>query len=299
MRFLLCMSLAAGVLSSAATAQTSTVPSVVVGNHVLAPGLPGQTVQIFVTNSNTGGFQIDGTDVSAAVADGGPTYGGVAGPQFPSTPPAAPGVDLITGTIFASNHGDQQNIDVFPQYYHGGITTSSGTVNANGLLATLTFDTTGIAPGIYSLKLAHFKPPLAGPSGNDTDLGVDQNFEPILPTVTNGNLIVTYPGDANFDGSVGFDDLVTLARNYGHNGATWSTGDFNNDMNVGFDDLVVLARNYGKSININPAPPSAVAAAAALSPALVPEPASVAVFALLAGMLCRRRVVACRRRDVR
>ena len=59
---------------------------------------------------------------------------------------------------------------------------------------------------------------------------------------------LTLPGDANHDGTVDFADLVTLARHYGTNSATWESGDFNFDGNVGFDDLVLLARNYGQRI---------------------------------------------------
>ena len=55
-------------------------------------------------------------------------------------------------------------------------------------------------------------------------------------------------GDANHDGSVGFDDLVILARNYGTSNATFEHGDFNGDGNVGFDDLTILARNYGQTL---------------------------------------------------
>lgn len=54
------------------------------------------------------------------------------------------------------------------------------------------------------------------------------------------------PGDADFDGTVGFDDLVILARHYGGPGE-WVDGDFTMDGTVGFADLVVLARNYGAS----------------------------------------------------
>lgn len=53
-------------------------------------------------------------------------------------------------------------------------------------------------------------------------------------------------GDFNNDVSVGFDDLVLLARNYGQTG-TFADGDFNNDGSVGFDDLVILARHYGRA----------------------------------------------------
>jgi len=57
------------------------------------------------------------------------------------------------------------------------------------------------------------------------------------------------PGDANHDGSVGFDDLITVARNYGlASGATWEQGDFNGDGKVGFDDLLQVARNYGGTL---------------------------------------------------
>lgn len=55
------------------------------------------------------------------------------------------------------------------------------------------------------------------------------------------------PADANYDGKVGFDDLVTVARNYGKSNATWEQGDFDNDGKVDFSDLVIVARNYGKS----------------------------------------------------
>ena len=54
-------------------------------------------------------------------------------------------------------------------------------------------------------------------------------------------------GDANYDGKVGFDDLVTVARNYGKSNATWEQGDFDGDGKVDFSDLVIVARNYGKS----------------------------------------------------
>jgi len=54
-------------------------------------------------------------------------------------------------------------------------------------------------------------------------------------------------GDANYDGKVGFDDLVIVARNYGKSNATWEQGDFDGDGKVDFSDLVIVARNYGRS----------------------------------------------------
>ena len=65
-----------------------------------------------------------------------------------------------------------------------------------------------------------------------------------------GTLTTLLPGDADRDGSVGFDDLVTLARHYGQGNASWEMGDFNNDGTVGFDDLVILAANYGTALAV-------------------------------------------------
>ena len=57
---------------------------------------------------------------------------------------------------------------------------------------------------------------------------------------------------------------MILARNYGKTGATWSDGDFDADGKVDFNDLVTLARNYGRTI------PGATAAGAVNAAALAP-----------------------------
>ena len=79
-------------------------------------------------------------------------------------------------------------------------------------------------------------------------------------------------GDANLDGSVGFDDLLVLAQHYG-NAGSFADGDFTGDGTVGFSDLLVLAQNYGQS-------------ASGTGPAVmaVPEPSVVAVAVLLEAM---------------
>ena len=88
-------------------------------------------------------------------------------------------------------------------------------------------------------------------------------------------------GDANFDGRVGFDDLLILAQHYGQAGS-WVDGDFNADGVVNFSDLLLLAQNYGQSLTSTAAP-------AAVSP--VPEPASLGFLALgsLLSLSRRRR----------
>lgn len=55
-------------------------------------------------------------------------------------------------------------------------------------------------------------------------------------------------GDATRDGTVGFDDLLLLAQNYGKSAAAlWTEGDFNYDGRIDFDDLLLLAQSYGTS----------------------------------------------------
>jgi hypothetical protein len=59
------------------------------------------------------------------------------------------------------------------------------------------------------------------------------------------NELPRYPGDATFDDTVDFNDLVKLAQNYNTTGGkTWEQGDFTADGNVDFNDLVKLAQNY-------------------------------------------------------
>lgn len=80
------------------------------------------------------------------------------------------------------------------------------------------------------------------------------------------------PGDADRDGDVDFDDLVSLAQHYGEEtGATWTLGDFTGNAAVNFDDLVQLAQAYGTGTTTLTS--SDFAADWALAAALVPEPA--------------------------
>ena len=63
-------------------------------------------------------------------------------------------------------------------------------------------------------------------------------------------------GDANHDHSVGFDDLLILAQNYGLSGRSYSQGNFDYSVGgtVGFDDLLLLAQRYGSSVVLAAAP---------------------------------------------
>ena len=89
--------------------------------------------------------------------------------------------------------------------------------------------------------------------------------------------MASLPGDANADGSVGFDDLLILAQHYGLlKGATLQQGDFNADGKVDFSDLLILAQHYGDH-----------SGAATVAPA--PEPTAAALLCVGALALLRRR----------
>src|SRR5579859_1099243 len=222
MRMLLAVGGAVGLLARGALAAN---PTIVVGNHVVVP-LPGQSFTIGVS----GGTAVSGVNFNAEVAGGGTANGGTPGPSVT-------GVDLLTGSIFASNNSGQQNATSTPtQFFSGLVITSSGTVNASGTLATMTFDPSNFIGGIYSLKLAGFS---NGNFSGDTDFTVAPDYSPIPATITNGNIIVTFPGDTNMDGVVNAADAITLARNYGMlSGATWAMGDFNGDGKVNYQDAL-------------------------------------------------------------
>jgi hypothetical protein len=158
--------------------------TIIVGDHVLLPNTAGQIVQIFVS-SNT---QVAGLDMNAQVADSGPlALGSIVGPGIVG--------DIITGTIFASNNtgvGDGDGGAFGNQVEFLSTTTASGTVLANGLLVTLTVDTTGLdsnspgdlGPGHWSLRLF------------DTVNGPTDFADPLINAsnvIVDGSLIIPSP----------------------------------------------------------------------------------------------------------
>jgi hypothetical protein len=126
--------------------------------------------------------------------------------------PAFQAVSLIAPSLLftANNTGDggAGNFVGFPQLFQRKTSTSSGTVTlANGTfdLATVTFDTTGIGPGVYSWSAEH------SPNGasffTDTSLGGVVN-----PAFFDGTLTVV-PEPVNVALPV-FGGMVALAGGY-------------------------------------------------------------------------------------
>ena len=82
------------------------------------------------------------------------------------------------------------------------------------------------------------------------------------------------PGDANFDGTVNFSDLLILSQHYGQSGE-WVDGDFNGGGTVDFADLLTLAQNYGKTQSADQ-----LYAATSLSSNPLPEPTDIVLLSI-------------------
>lgn len=218
--------------------------TVIVGKHVLLPNTANQSISIWVN----GGEQIAGEDFYAQIGDGGSFLGGS------NAKPAFTNVNVIAGTVFSTNNngafGDPNGTPAgsnaaHPLIWVDGTTTSSGTVAAAGLLATLTLDTTGLASGTFPLLLTGVANSL-GPF--DTTL-VGANAVPIPLSVTNGTLIVAIPtaGDYNRNGVVDTADYTVWRDTFGQTGMNlWADG--NGDTHVDATDFGIWKQNFGQSL---------------------------------------------------
>jgi hypothetical protein len=168
------------VLGAAIAPLAGATPIIDVGNHLLLPNLPGQTILIYVT----GGDAVEGLNLNVQVADGGSELamfgGSIDGPAISD-------LDIVTGTIFDGNNQGADDPEGllggdFSQIELRTILTDSGTVAADGLLVTLTIDTTDYFSGQFDLRLFDT---LNGPS----------DFAGIAASITDGTItIVPEPG---------------------------------------------------------------------------------------------------------
>jgi autotransporter-associated beta strand protein len=110
----------------------------------------------------------------------------------------------------------------------------------------------------------------------------------------------TLSGDANLDGLVNFNDLVTVVQNFNKGGTDWAHGNFQFGTSTNFNDLVAVVQNFNK--NLTPAGSQGdglggggtigLSATVQVQNTAVqlPEPASFTLLgAGAAGLLARRR----------
>jgi hypothetical protein len=239
-----------------------------VGSHILAPDTPAQQVEISVS----GGNLVSAVNLAAQVGDGGPelaNYGLPAGTDGP----AIAAVDLTTGTIFGTKPATQFPMGAaIPQFvYYGLMLTEPGeSVAAQGLLVTLTIDTSGFSTGTWDLLLGDVLP----------ELGTyNTDFAPTTATIVNGSITMAALGDANCDGQVNDVDASILGAHWRKaSGADWFDGDFSGDGQVTDADAAILAAHWGTGSEGQSTP--------------APEPATVVLLAggLLFALLLRLRV---------
>jgi hypothetical protein len=131
----------------ACTALTATAaPTIMAGNHALLPNTPGQIVPILASGTGTS-ENTAGVDLFLVVGGG-------------TTGPIVTGLDVIgAGTIFNGNNNGQQGFgpayDPPSRELVGLVSTVSGAVDPNGVLAYLTVDTTGLTSGSFALSLTN------------------------------------------------------------------------------------------------------------------------------------------------
>jgi autotransporter-associated beta strand protein len=230
------------------------------------------------------------------------------------------GSGKITGTVLGGNAAHTiAPSALFPgtnTLTLGGLTTNASTVLAFNLNSPASSDklvitnnnalaidggtiavTAPSSPGSLGyFKIIQYTGVIQGLGLTMLTLPTAPNMSYSLDTTSNPGFITLHRGmlgDANDDGTVNFADFVALSNHYGQSGQDWSSADFDHNGTINFSDFVILSNHYGQSINGSgfTASPDELAALQAFgaSASAVPEPASLALLALAAPALLRRR----------
>jgi hypothetical protein len=193
----------AGLLCLSAAVHAA--PTITVGNYVLVPNTPGQTIYFdvngIVPNAGTTAApgNVNGMTFTVAIAEGGPAYGGPLGPKTTS-------IDVDSGpSIWVAPNSPSGHIAPTVFIDPGGqlaqitLLTTSGFVNvSSGILAMLVIDMTGLPPGggfgDWSITLAGG---IVEEHLGNTELIGSSTPDPVIINYENGNsgsiLIVPEP----------------------------------------------------------------------------------------------------------
>ncbi|MGD9721336.1 MAG: PEP-CTERM sorting domain-containing protein [Pirellulales bacterium] len=158
MRYLRAICLSAALVCTAAVPAQAII-TIHAGNHVMLPNTPGQVIDIMITSDS--GDEISGLDLYLMI------NGADANAYDPSTPRIT-AIDVTgPGTVFGAvpsttfPYGDPWDVANGTSYgqnvaYGAAPNATSGPsadAPANGVLAHVTVDTTGVFGGIYPLSL--------------------------------------------------------------------------------------------------------------------------------------------------
>ncbi len=180
------------------------------------------------------------------------------------------------------------------------VLTSNGPVSLAG--GSLTLNNVSFPTTLGTSRILIDAPSRTGVFSSVSGLTLSPTRFVAVTYTPNGVILkIARPGDANVDGNVNFDDLLTLAQNYSETttGRIWVTADFTGNGITNFDDLLLLAQNYEASGLVLPTDlgegfSSAFAADWTMALSLAPEPGSISLLAC-AGVLLRRRPTASHR----
>lgn len=129
-------------------------PVIRLGDHQLKANTANQTVELFVAGRQS----VAGLDLFMQVGDGGPELTSLGLPAG-TKGPAITNVDLKSGTIFANSIDRAIDLGSLPQMVNWSIAlTEPEAVVADGLLATITFDTSGLFEGTWDLAMTELLP---------------------------------------------------------------------------------------------------------------------------------------------
>jgi hypothetical protein len=256
------------------TASAGAGEEILAATYYLYPNLPAQNITVSVS----GGQNIQGVDLFAQIADGGPAVGGaIVGPSI---------VGSINnpGLLFANNNTGIINGNPGNMYGNQLVilstTTEAGTIVGAGPLATLTVDTEGFPSGTFALNLS-------GTAAGDSDLGAPRDAAVIDGSIIVPNVPGIIPGDVNIDGVVNGLDISLVASHWLQMG-TNVRGDTNGDGVVNGLDISAVSAHWLQSLQ-----GFANSAGGAAGSAAVPEPSTGSVgllaAAALAGLLALDR----------
>ena len=227
--------------------------------------------------------------------------GGAKSPNFPATFSSE-----LDNIISVGSHARSQHLSSTSNHVgsSGAVQVDAPGVGVESTVSSNKFDissgtsiATAHVSGIAALALsanpdidvAQLRSAIAAGATNVRAVGSDsigivnakKTVELVLADVRESDL----RADFNRDGTVGFDDFLVVARNFGSQNASHARGDVNGDGRVTFSDFLVLAQTFGDQQYVRrvrgiPASATAsnnVAAALASPPVSSPGTASVSV----------------------